>query len=409
MKYKQWIYFTFINLLIVALLGLILRYKMTYSFPIFNQKFLLHGHSHFALTGWVTQVLMVYISNTISKKISDTHFKKYQWILYSNIVASYGMLFSFPIQGYASISILFSSFAILISIIFMYRVFSDISNICDHCPILKWFKAATLFSTLSCIGVAWVVYLMITNNNNINYNFGAIYLFLHLQYNGWFIFSCFGLFINRLHDKGLYHKDWTTFFWVSLFCCIPTYFLSIPWLSFGLSLYIIFALSAFLQLVSWGVILWRRKKQILLLLQEMIFIPKFLFVLVSIAYSIKVILQLLFTVPSWSQMAFGYRSIVIGYLHLVFLGIITQFILSYAFAWVLPNVTKLCHIGVYIFVAGVVLSELAIMIQSLFALNYKVVPFINESLLIITLAMFLGVLLMNIGIHYKKTNPLSRN
>lgn len=108
-------------------------------------------------------------------------------------------------------------------------------------------------------------------------------------------------------------------------------------------------------------------------------------------------------------MAFGYRSIVIGYLHLVFLGIITQFILSYAFAWVLPNVTKLCHIGVYIFVAGVVLSELAIMIQSLFALNYKVVPFINESLLIITLAMFLGVLLMNIGIHYKKTNPLSRN
>lgn len=402
MKYKQWIYFAFINLLIVALLGLILRYKMTYSLPMVNQKFLLHGHSHFALTGWVTQILMVYISNAISKGISETHFKNYQWILWSNIVASYGMLFSFPLQGYASISIFFSSFAILVSFVFMYLVWKDVKIIKSPSPIFKWFRAATLFSSLSSVGVAWTVYLMITKNVNINYNLGAIYLFLHLQYNGWFIFSCFGLLVKRLHDKRLYHRDWDMFFWLSVFLCIPTYFLSIPWLSTPLFLFVIVVLAAFLQLVAWILLLQRRRKQIFELLKNIAFMPRFLFVLVSIAYSVKVILQLLSTVPSWSQMAFGYRSIIIGYLHLVFLGVITLFIMTYTFAWVKSDVSKLCRIGVYIFVAGIVLSELAIMIQSLFALNYKVVPYMNESLFGITVAMFLGVFLLNVGIHKRK-------
>src|SRR5699024_12773909 len=98
MKYKHWIYLAFFNLLIVALLGLTLRYKMTYPLPIVNQKFLQHGHSHFALTGWVTQILMVYVSYNVASFIHHNHFKNYQWLLCGNAVCAYGMLFSFTIQ-----------------------------------------------------------------------------------------------------------------------------------------------------------------------------------------------------------------------------------------------------------------------------------------------------------------------
>ncbi len=56
---QKWIKICFINLLIVALLGVTLRYKIAFSLPFVDQKHLLHGHSHFAFAGWITQIIQV--------------------------------------------------------------------------------------------------------------------------------------------------------------------------------------------------------------------------------------------------------------------------------------------------------------------------------------------------------------
>ncbi len=53
---RRWLQISFLNLLIVSLLGVTLRYKIAFSFPYLDQKHLLHGHSHFAFAGWVTQI-----------------------------------------------------------------------------------------------------------------------------------------------------------------------------------------------------------------------------------------------------------------------------------------------------------------------------------------------------------------
>lgn len=45
---KFWLRFSVINLLIVALLGTLMRYKIGFEFPFFNQKNIQHSHSHFA-------------------------------------------------------------------------------------------------------------------------------------------------------------------------------------------------------------------------------------------------------------------------------------------------------------------------------------------------------------------------
>jgi hypothetical protein len=55
-----------------------------------------------------------------------------------------------------------------------------------------------------------------------------------------------------------------------------------------------------------------------------------------------------------------------------------------------------------LFVIGIILSETALMIQGLFAIGYHMVPYINEIIFAITILIFLGILLFNIGIHQKE-------
>lgn len=402
MSLRKWLYFVFINLLIVAFLGLLLRYKITFSLPFINQKYLQHGHSHFALTGWITQVLMVLMSYTVSKEISLNHFKKHQWILIGNLIASLGMLVSFPIQGYASVSIAFSSLSILVSYIYAFRLWKDIDLISVNKPGYKWFKAALVFLVLSSIGIFLMVYLMVTRNMNPNYHLSAIYLFLHFQYNGWFVFSCFGLLVNKMYDEGISLKAPTVFFWINAIACIPAYFLSAPWLPIPEFVFVLVVLSAALQFISWLWVALRLRKKAITILLNIPSIAKWLFSLSALAYTLKVLLQLGSTIPALSNIAFGFRPVVVAYLHLVFLGVISLFIIAYVLGWVFTKISNLARRGMMLFVVGIILSETALMIQGLFAIGYHMVPYINEIIFAITILIFLGILLFNIGIHQKE-------
>ena len=87
--------------MLVAFIGVILRYKIAFSLPFIDQKNLLHGHSHFAFAGWITQALMALLVACLSEQANKNFFQKYRWILYANLVTAYGMLVAFLIQGYA--------------------------------------------------------------------------------------------------------------------------------------------------------------------------------------------------------------------------------------------------------------------------------------------------------------------
>ena len=62
------------------------------------------------------------------------------------------------------------------------------------------------------------------------------------------------------------------------------------------------------------------------------FVLRYILLFVGFALSIKFLLQLGSTIPAISQLAFGFRPIVIAYLHLVLLAIITLFLLFYIYA-----------------------------------------------------------------------------
>ena len=96
---QRWLKICLFNLLLVATIGVILRYKIAFSLPFIDQKHLLHGHSHFAFAGWITQALMVLLVAYLAKKKGENTFKKYRFILNANLVTAYAMLIAFPIEG----------------------------------------------------------------------------------------------------------------------------------------------------------------------------------------------------------------------------------------------------------------------------------------------------------------------
>jgi len=106
---RKWLTISFFNLLLVALLGLLMRFKIAFFLPLIDQKHVLHSHSHFAFSGWITQTLMVLMIHYFGLKSGESVFQKYRWLLYTNLFAAYGMLVSFILQGYAFFSISFST------------------------------------------------------------------------------------------------------------------------------------------------------------------------------------------------------------------------------------------------------------------------------------------------------------
>ena len=121
------------------------------------------------------------------------------------------------------------------------------------------------------------------------------------------------------------------------------------------------------------------------------FISRWLIICAGIALSIKVSLQLVSTIPSLSNLAYGFRPIVIGYLHLVFLCVITLFLLGFMFANNAFEINKYAIRGAVIFTIGIIINEIFLMIQGVASLYYITIPLINQSLFFAALIMFFGL------------------
>ena len=141
----------FFNLFLVAVVGVALRSypHLPISFP--SYKNLLHAHSHFAFAGWVMPVLFVMILKyfpDLANRIAYRHIKNISVLL---LFSAYGMLLSFPFQGYASISISFSTLSILASFYMAIAFWKASTGI--HNPIsIHFLKAGLIFLVLSSIG-----------------------------------------------------------------------------------------------------------------------------------------------------------------------------------------------------------------------------------------------------------------
>jgi hypothetical protein len=326
---NRWVTIALFNLFLVALAGAILRTKFLFYMPYIDYRNLLSGHSHFAFGAWVTLVLMLLmIRNFLPLELQQKPI--YQGLLWSIQITSLGMYLTFPFQGYALFSIIFSTTYILTTYIFAAIFILDLgrSGVEKHIKILAIAGLASL--VISSFGPFRLAYLMANKTGTIFQQKDAVYTFLHFQYNGFFSFAILALFF---HDKfslvSANIKNRVRQFAIILcIAIIPSLFLSLLWhgenkavirpLAYAGCALVILSLLAFIRLIP---SLHRNARSTNKI--ATVFLAFALF-----SFFVKMLLQTGTIFPVLGNAVFGFRPIIIGYLHQVFLGMVTFYILS---------------------------------------------------------------------------------
>jgi len=381
-----------------------MRYKIAFEFPFFSQKNLQHAHSHFAFNGWVSLILMILLVDSIKDRLDTKALKSYNAIFITSLIVSYGILISFSMQGYGLYSIVLSTLAILISFWFAWRFFLSLRDMKDLSG-RNWMLAAIFFNVLSSLGTFWLSMMMANKHMDQHAYLASLYWYLHFQYNGWFFLACVGLFLNYLQGKNIKLVNEKRIFYLFALSCVPSYGLSVLWLNLPIWIYIIVILATIAQFYGL-ILLFRQLINFKLISQlNLDLVAKILMVCFATALAIKFSLQFGSLFPAISKFAFGFRHIVIAYLHLVLLAFTSVFLISYSYfkGYIVP--THSAKFGIMLFVSAVFLNELVLATQGIASISYTMIPFVNEFLFGISILISFGLIILIIA-NFKRPKTL---
>jgi hypothetical protein len=369
----------FINLFILALMGVALRAYALYEMPLAYKNFL-HAHSHFAFAGWVMPMLTWLITRYFpaAGNVNGFHWRN---IIYGNLFTAYGMLLTFPFMGYAPASILFSTANILCGFYLAVVLWKATANEKNSLPV-KFLRAGLVYMTISAIGPFATAPLIAMGQQGSNLYFDAIYFYLHFQYNGWFTFVLLAVLYQYLKEQ-INPRYGNLVFRLMNIACVPAFFLSMLWHKPGMVFNIIGGSAALLQIVAFYFLM---KDAVHLKWKS-----KFVSGLASLAFAafgIKLILQIQSAMPSVAALAFSERNFVIAYLHLVLLG----FISIGAFAFMLNTLaaTISWRIPLRIFITGFVITEALLVAQAICSTQHIFIPYFPQWIFIMTLLLPVG-------------------
>lgn len=386
-----WLKLSILNFLIVGILGVLMRYKIAFSLPIVDQKHVQEAHSHFAFYGWITQCIYAFIADYLSKKISTEKLQKFNILLVLNAMASYLMIPLFIWKGYFAGSIAVSTAALLVSFAFFFLFLKDSKQIKD--VVKPWFSAGLFFAAVSSVGVFMLAYMMATKNIDQNFYLASTYYYLHFQYNGFFIFSCIGLLIHSLNKIGaeISFKENQTLFLLMFVGCIIGYGLSVLWAKLPVWLFVIIVLGTLSQTVGAFRIFIFVKKNWAKAVLNWSPLQRFALMFAGLAFFVKIMLQLGSNIPAVNQFAFGFRNIVIAYLHLVLLMCIAVFLISQILASGKFQITNSLKTGFKLLMGGIFLNEVILGLMGIFSIKYIAIPGADLMLLAVSVLMLLAL------------------
>jgi len=346
-----------LNLLIVSILGVTLRYKAVFPLPFVDYKNLLNAHSHFAFSGWVTTALFagfIHMLSALGMPLSRNY--RYQFAL--NQLSSFGMLVSFALQGYGPVSIFFSSLSVIFSWWFAVQYLRDTRKAGWPPFVQNAIRLSFLFLLLSTTGPFLLAYYKSHPGGGPAFYYNSIYLYLHFQYNGWFTFGVIALYFWSVRLRLLPRQQRLAGLFVTGMglACVPAYCLSLLWMVPPAWVHQIANGAALLQLAALSLLFFLASPL------------KGLWLFSFIAFLIKLILQAGSAIPALGHFAFGYRPVVIAYLHLVVLGCISFALLAFFLAEsLLQTARSWSRAGLTIFVTGVIANETILFVQSFLA------------------------------------------
>jgi hypothetical protein len=322
-----WLSLSFLNLCIVALLGVTLRTKFLFPVPWLDYRNFLSAHSHFAFGGWISLSLMfLYMENLLPTEAKQSKF--YQWTLWGINITSLGMAVSFPFKGYAFFSILFSTAFIFVTYAFSWKFIKDLNKVKLPQPVKLLSLSAIACLVFSSAGPFYLARMMATHTGNAFQYRDAVYGYMHFQYNGFFTFSVLALFFNHVMKKVPALISKVKYFSIALVSAIvPTLFASLLWHSDNSVVRLLAAIGAGQILIILFLFFRFAFKRSVYSSFEIPF-ARVLSIFVVLSFTMKMLLQFLIVFKDIGHIVFGYRPIIIGFLHLVFLAFVTFYIFS---------------------------------------------------------------------------------
>ncbi|RXF70460.1 hypothetical protein [Arcticibacter tournemirensis] len=372
-SYPRW---AVANFLILTILGILLRWMHLASVPGVNYMFLLHAHSHFAFAGWVFLAIVILIAGTLSS--DKTAIRAFKRIFILTLIASFGMLISFFLQGYKAVSISFSSLFIFISYYVAYVILKSNSLKETFNPISRALtKASLVFLCLSSLGPFALGPLAAAGLKANPLYQNSIYFYLHFQMNGWMLLAVLGLLANTYLKNTSFKKGERL--WLHLFIgsTIPLFFIFTLWSNPPLWIGITGFAGAAVNFVSWV-------KLLSVVKHRGVTTPLFVR-LALLAVTLKIFFQILVCIPAVGLWVFSSRYIIIGYIHLLTLGCIMPLILDqFGVSGFFKPSPYLNYINNG-FIGLVIIYLCFLFVQPVLSILHIAIPFYEYSLLITSL------------------------
>lgn len=393
---KSWLLCSFANFFIASLMGLLLRWMYVAPIEGVNFQFLMHGHSHVAMLGWVYMMLYCLIFDSfIPKKAQENPiYNKLFWV---TEIAVIGMMIDFPAQGYAFVSILFSTLHIFCSYYFCYLIWKDTKPI--SFPEKKMLRTALFFMLLSTAGV-WCLgpAVGLAGKASAIYQI-AIQFFLHFQFNGWFLFAVLALFFKQT-KLTLDEKKFKAIYNLFVSSTVLTLALPVSWYLSNPIFHWINAIGVVSQLVSAVLFIQVVKPQLNEFFSNLSPLIKTVYGFALFSLALKIIIQLVVLIPELAQVSHEIRNFVIGYIHLTMLGIITGFLFGFAFRNNFLNPKNgFQKWGMILFLLGFVATEILLFLQGIWLfLNKGSIPDYYLNLFLSSIFLPVGLLMLTVGI-----------
>src|SRR5690554_1270915 len=370
-------------------MGLTLRAAFVWEIDSVDYKNMLHGHSHIAMLGWVFMALYALMVAVFVPKLKQNS-AYYRWLFIITQFSVIGMMVAFPIQGYAAVSITFSTLNLLLSYFFAVRIWKDSNT--DKTPATYMVRAALLGMFISTIGLWGMAMVMAFKLGNTEWYNLVIQFYLHFQFNVWFILAAIATLLQYLIKKKnaiIFPKVIQRFTLLYFTSVAFTFFHVVHWAYGKNYMYALNSIGVLLQFAAIVYLIWylfknniiKRKfckREWMVLLQIVLF-----------ARVLKGLIQLLLVFPEVNESSTNIRNFMIGYMLLMNLAIVSS-LLFYLLKGLIPRFSF--GNEMYFFIFGIVATELYLFLQGIFYWQaWGVLPAYYITIFILSIPMLIGV------------------
>ncbi len=377
-------------MLVTFVVGVVLRMQFVYPIGGFPFSYVVHAHSHIGFLGWVFNGFFALAFKLFILEEDRAWFWRLFWVCQVGVL---GMLVAFPIQGYALWSIVFSTLHLVGSIVFVIRLMRR--NRAGPVAGLA-LKVGCWFLLVSSVGPFAMGPIMVTDLKDTIWKDLGIYYYLHFQYNGWFVFFLIAAALEQWGSRVsavLVGRLGRTL-WLLAVGVVLTYAQSALWLDGMVWISWVAGIGGVIQVYA-----------VIRLLGEFRGLGRLfenswaegLGRCVAALFLLKVLLQVVAVFPGVSALG-AQHFVVIAFLHLVFLGVVTPMLWAWGLELGYLRSGALFKLGVMLFAAGAVVSELALVYLPLSGfMNWNLLPQMFPVVFYASILILLGGCFVAIG------------